>query len=103
MHDDASGDEGADLVGVRILLTQAIRFRQGELCGEVRTYVMPVVDRGRDELSAPVAEELERRAFGVAHSLIVSGAPPPPQGLDDSPDALSQIRPNPLQAGHISR
>ena len=60
MRDDAGGDEGADLVGVRILLPQPIGFRQGELGGDVRTDVVPVVDRGGDELSRPVADELER-------------------------------------------
>ena len=79
MHDDAGGDERADLVGVRILLPQPIRLRQDEFRGEVRTDVVPVVDRGGDELSAPVAEELERGMLYPrpwAHCQGVAGGPP---------------------------
>ena len=80
MHDDAGGDEGADLVGVRILLPQPIWFRQDELRGEVRTDVVPVVDRGRDELPTPVAEELERGTLRLAHGPIVVGGTAGRQG-----------------------
>ena len=82
MHDDAGGDEGADLVGVRILLPQPIGLRQGELRGEIRTDIVPVVDRGGDELSTPVAEELERGTLRLGHAPIVTAANPTDQRGD---------------------
>ena len=82
MHDDAGRDEGADLVGVRILLPQPIWFRQDELRGEVRADVVPVVDRGGDELSTPVAEELERGTLRLGHGPIVAAANPTDQRGD---------------------
>ena len=75
MHDDAGGDERADLVGVRILLAQPIRFGQRELGGDVGTDVVAVVDGGGDELPTPVAEDLERGTFRLGHGLILTRVP----------------------------